>query len=160
MKPWISSGWSGLSLQTCFEQLARTLINSGPKLKLVGGHAKGSPTFFAQRPETTHRIPGEAGARLLTSGVRVGRLKRRSQRRGARDPIALMTAQSRRTPQRISRNHNFCNMFMISILTRFISVHNYMPASTPTNGTAHQRADMREELKKNQWTERPKHDRT
>jgi hypothetical protein len=44
-----------------FEQLARTLINSGPKLKLVGGHAKGSPTFFAQRPETTHSIPGEAG---------------------------------------------------------------------------------------------------
>ena len=44
----ISSAGSGLSSTTCFEQLARTLINSGPKLKLVGGHAKGKPTFFAQ----------------------------------------------------------------------------------------------------------------
>ena len=33
-----------------------------PKLKLVGGHAKGKPTFCAQaRLETTHSIPGEAG---------------------------------------------------------------------------------------------------
>lgn len=51
-------------------------------------------------------------------------------------------------------------MFIIRILAYIISVHDYMPASTPTNGTAHQLADMREELKKNQWTERPKHDRT
>jgi len=51
-------------------------------------------------------------------------------------------------------------MFIIRILTPFISVHDYKPASMPTNGIAHQLAHMIEELKKNQWTERPKHDRT
>jgi hypothetical protein len=46
------------------------------------------------------------------------------------------------------------------MLTTIIIIHDYMPAITPTIGTAHQRAHMREELKKNQWTERPKHDKT
>jgi hypothetical protein len=60
----------------------------------------------------------------------------------------------------ISRGTYVCNMFIISRLNLFISVHDYMPAITPTNGTAHQLAHMREELKKKQWTEQPKHDRT
>ena len=51
-------------------------------------------------------------------------------------------------------------MFIIRILTQLISVHGYMPASMPTNEIAHQLAHMIEELKKNQWTEQPKHDRT
>ena len=60
----------------------------------------------------------------------------------------------------ISRGTYVCNMFIIRRLNLFISVHDYMPAITPTNGTAHQLAHMREELKKKQWTKRPKHDRT
>jgi hypothetical protein len=60
----------------------------------------------------------------------------------------------------ISRGTYVCNMFIIRRLNLFISIHDYVPAITPTNGTAHQLAHMREELKKKHWTEQPKHDRT
>ena len=51
VKPWISSAGCGLSLQTCFEQLARTLITlgqNGATFTLTGNVGSPPNTIFSQ----------------------------------------------------------------------------------------------------------------
>ena len=70
---WISAAGFGLSLQTCFEQLARTLINSGAEIETGWRSCQGKATFFAQVPARSHaQHSWRSWARLLTSGSEGG----------------------------------------------------------------------------------------